>query len=105
MAKYGVVPLSNFLLVADEAADVVACTTGFNTLTRPAGMDGAVIIPDPTTPDVTLTLKGETTDVGLLLSSNIPSIVACAADIGLTVSDDTNPAVRWFRVGTSPAVN
>lgn len=105
MAKYGIIPLSNLILVPDTAAEVVALTTGFNTITRPAGQDGALIIPDITTPSVTLTLKGVTGDTGLLLSSIVPSIITCAANIGLTVSGNTNPSVRWFKIGVSPAVN
>lgn len=104
MAKYGIVPLSNFLLVPDVAADAVALSTGFNTLTRPAGMDGAVIIPAPGT-TATLTLKGVTGDTGLVLSSITPSIITCAADIGVTASANATVAVRWFKIGVAPATS
>ena len=104
MAKYGIVPLINFMSVPDAAADAVALNSGFNTLTRPAGADGAVIVPDPANTQ-TLTLKGITGDTGLALSKTIPSVIPCAANIGITAGGATTVAVRWFTIGAAPATS
>lgn len=78
-------------------AQEVSLSTGFNTLTRPTGADGAVIFPDPANAQ-TLTLKGVTGDTGLALHQQAPSVVTCAADIGITAGGNTTVAVRWFRL-------
>ena len=78
-------------------SESVALSTGFNTLTRPAGADGVAIFPDPANV-ATITLKGVTGDTGLALNTKEPSVVMCAADVGLTVSANTVIAARWFRL-------
>lgn len=80
-----------------RASDSVSLSSGFNTLTRPAGADGVVIFPDPSNAQ-TLTLKGVTGDTGLALNTKAPSVITCAANVGITAGDATVIAARWFRL-------
>ena len=75
----------------------VDLSSGFNTLTRPTGADGAVIFPDPSN-TATLTLKGVTGDTGLALSKLAPSVIMCAGNIGITAGAATKVGVKWFRL-------
>jgi hypothetical protein len=89
--------LREVLQQGPRPSDSVSLASGFNTLTRPAGADGVVIFPDPSNTQ-TLTLKGVTGDTGLALNTKAPSVVTCAANVGVTAGDATTIAARWFRL-------
>jgi hypothetical protein len=93
----GVLRIVEVIKQGPRPSDSVALSPGFNTLTRPAGADGVVIFPDPSNTQ-TLTLKGVTGDTGLALNTKEPSVIMCAANVGLTAGDATVAAVRWFRL-------
>lgn len=98
MAKpAGVYRIKEVINQGPRPSESVALSSGFNTLTRPDGADGAVIFPDPSNA-ATLTLKGVTGDTGLALNTLEPSVITCAANIGITASAGTTIAVRWFRL-------
>lgn len=104
MALYGVARLIDILGIAfvPGASEDVAVSVGFNTLTRPDGADGAIIVPYPNS-TATFTLKGVDRDTGLALSPISPSIVTCAANIGITVAGaNTTLIVRWFCISGTP---
>jgi hypothetical protein len=90
-------PLDKILRSGPPAASSVSLSSGFNTLTRPTGADGVVIFPDPSNTQ-TLTLKGVTGDTGLALSTKAPSIITCAANVGITAGGATTVAAVWFRL-------
>lgn len=89
--------LREVLQQGPRPSDSVALSTGFNTLTRPDNADGVVIFPDPSNTQ-TLTLKGVTGDTGLALNTKAPSVVTCAANVGVTAGGNTTVAARWFRL-------
>lgn len=98
MAKpSGVLRIAEVVRQGPRPSDSVALSGGFNTLTRPAGADGVVIFPDPSNTQ-SLTLKGVTGDTGLALHQTAPSVIMCAANVGLTAGGATTIAARWFRI-------
>jgi hypothetical protein len=98
MAKpSGVFRIAEVILQGPRPSESVTLAGGFNTLTRPAGADGVVIFPDPSNTQ-TLTLKGVTGDTGLALNTKEPSVIMCAANVGLTAGGATTIAARWFRL-------
>lgn len=78
-------------------SESIALSSGFNTLTRPSGADGVIIFPDPANTQ-TLTLKGVTGDTGLALNTKAPSVITCAANVGITAGGAAVIAARWFRL-------
>jgi hypothetical protein len=93
----GVARLREVLQQGPRPSESVALANGFNTLTRPTGADGVVIFPDPANAQ-TLTLKGVTGDTGLALNTKAPSVITCAANVGVTAGGATVVAARWFRL-------
>lgn len=93
----GVYRIVEVIQQGPRPSESVALSGGFNTLTRPAGAAGVVIFPDPSNTQ-TLTLKGVDLDTGLALNTKEPSVVMCAANVGLTAGGSTTIAARWFRL-------
>lgn len=93
----GVYRIQECLEQGPRPSESTALTTGDNTITKPAGADGAVVFRDASD-TTTMKLKGVGADTGITLVGLCPIVVTCSgASFVLNVSANTTCAVRWFR--------
>lgn len=83
-------------LDAPGAVDVVALTTGANTITPPTGATGCTIVPNPTNAEA-LTLKGITGDTGIALALTSPTSLGLAGTgtFVITAAGATTVRLIW----------